>query len=190
MLRHDIRGGASLNAADIQCDAPRVIRQGLDLDREAGNTLAGGDNLSAVAGGFGDQYILGIRRLGLDQWPRARAADLLIGGVEESQRKGGPPAGLDERAIGSIGQIGAALHIVDARSVGAIPLNPKRKMCKRAFRVDGVEMTQRKNARPVTAPGRADRQVIAGFTATRDALDSRAGLAKASRYPVHQPINT
>jgi len=50
----------------------------LDEDLEAANALSPGDDLAAVARGFGDQDIFGLAALRFDQCARGGAADLLI----------------------------------------------------------------------------------------------------------------
>src|SRR3546814_15847002 len=53
---------------------------------EADVPLAGGGDLSAGAGGLGEQHVFRLPRLALDDRPAGRAADLLLGHVEEGHR--------------------------------------------------------------------------------------------------------
>ena len=58
-------------------------------------------------------------------------------------------ANLAKRAIG---QIGAALHVIDARAEGAIAFDPERQPLDEPHRMHGVEMAQHQNAGRVLAP--------------------------------------
>ena len=154
-LRDHVRLGAAFDDADIDGDAaleivhrfqrlddvakfangaaavlgPRagVRRHALDEDLETRDALAPGDDLAAVAGGLGHQHIFRLSSLLFDQRPRGRAADLFIGDVELGHAERGA------RAIGAklpecmIGEIGAALHVVDAGPIGAVALDPERQ---------------------------------------------------------------
>ena len=73
-----------------------------------------------------------------------------------------------ERAIS---QIGAALHVVDAGSVGDIALDAERQPLDETHRVHGVEMAEHQDARLVLPPGRAHDQVIAAAVLAGNALD-------------------
>jgi hypothetical protein len=52
-----------------------------------------------------------------------------------------------------IGEIGAALHVVDSRTEGAIALNPERQALDEPERMHGVEMAEHQNARRLLPPG-------------------------------------
>ena len=60
-----------------------------------------------------------------------------------------------------MGDIGAALHVVDAGAEGAVALDLERQAIDEAHRMDGVEMAQNQDARRVLSPGRTRHQVIA-----------------------------
>ena len=52
----------------------------------------------------------------------------------------------------AIGQIGAALHVVDARAERAVAFDPEWQPLDEPHRMHGVEMAQHQNARRVLAP--------------------------------------
>ena len=121
-------------------------------DLEPSDALAPGDDLAAVAGRLGHQHIFGLASLGLDQRARGRAADLLIGDVELGDAERRTLAAGAELPEGVIGEVGAALHVVDAGTEGAVALDPERQPFDEADRVDRIEMAQHQDARRVLAP--------------------------------------
>ena len=110
LFRNHVRPRAASDHADIDADAALQIvhrlqrlddvaefangaaavlrlragmrRHALDEHFEAGDALAPGDDLAAVACRLRHQHIFGLAPLGFDQRARGRAADLLIGDEE------------------------------------------------------------------------------------------------------------
>src|SRR4029077_2503562 len=106
---------------------PGMGGRALDENLEPTDALAPGDDLATVAGRLGHQHVFGLLPFGFDQRARGRAADLLVGNIElghAERRTGTHRAELSE---GVVGQMGAALHVVDAGAEGAVPLDPERK---------------------------------------------------------------
>ena len=127
-------------------------RDALDEDIEARDALASGDDLSAVAGRLGHQHVFRLASLGLDQRARGRAADLLVGNIElghAKRRTLAISAKLPERVIG---EVGAALHVVDAGTEGAVALDPERQALDESDGMDRIEMAQHQDSRRVLAP--------------------------------------
>src|SRR3546814_2870666 len=150
-------------------------RPALGLDLEMQHALARGDDLAALARRLGDQHVFVLLRLALDQLPRGRAADLLLGDVKEGDRQWRLLTLAHEVAIGVIGEIGAALHIVDAGAVDDVSFAPEGQLFgERAHRMDRVEVTDHENARTVAAPGGPRLQNVAEAVAAGRALDPRA----------------
>ena len=152
-------------------------RHALDEHLEARDALAPGDDLAAVARRLRHQHIFCLAPLGLDQRARGRAADLLVGDqkLRDAERR--------LRAIGAnlakrmIGQIRAALHVVDAGAERAIAVDLERQPLDESHRMHGVEMAQHQNARRVLAPGRPRHQMVAAAVASGDALDRDGQIA-------------
>src|SRR6185312_15037941 len=143
-LRDHVRLGAAADHADIDGDAALEVvhafqrlddiaefadraaavlgpgagmrRHALDEDLEARDALAPGDDLAAVAGRFGHQHIFGLAAFGLDQRPRGRAADLFVGNIKLRDPEWGALRRRANLPEGVIREIGAALHVVDARA--------------------------------------------------------------------------
>ena len=121
-------------------------------DLEAADAFAPGDDLATITGRFGHQHIFRLAALGLDQRPRSRAADLFIGGEELGDAERRTLAAHADLAERMVGQIGAALHVVDAGSEGAVTLDPERQALDEADRVHRIEMAQDQEARRVLSP--------------------------------------
>src|SRR6516164_277128 len=128
-------------------------RHALDEDLEPSDALAPRDDLAAIASWFRHQHISGPASLGLDQGARGRAADLLVGNIEVRHTERRIGAGRAELAESVIGEIGAALHVVDSRTESAVAVNPKRQALDEPERMHGVEMAQHQNARRLLSPG-------------------------------------
>ena len=127
-------------------------RHALDENIEARDALAPGDDLSAIAGGLGDQHVFGLASLGLDQRARCRAADLFIRNVklgDAERRTSGRGAKLPERMIG---EIGSALHVIDARAESAVAVDLERQPFDETHRVHGIEMAEHQDSRFILAP--------------------------------------
>ena len=127
-------------------------RDAFDENLKSGDALAPGDDLSAVAGGLGDQHVFGLSPLRLDQRARGRAADLLVGDVElghAERRARSVRAKLPERMVG---EIGAALHVIDARTEGTVAFYPERQALDESHRMHGVEMAEHEDSRRILAP--------------------------------------
>ena len=128
-------------------------RDAFDEYVEARDALASGDDFSAVAGRLGDQHVFRLASLRLDQRARRRAADLFIGDVKlgdvQAARARHSAAKLLERMVG---EIGAALHVVDAGAEGAVALDPERQTFDESQRMHGIEMAQHQDSRPLLAP--------------------------------------
>ena len=112
----------------------------LDENLEPTDALASGDDLAAVAGGLGHQHIFGLLPFGFDQRARGRAADLLVGNVELGHAERRTGAHRSKLPEGVVGQIGTALHVVDAGAEGAVSLDPERKALDEAHRMHGIEV--------------------------------------------------
>ena len=203
--RHDVDAGAAGDQPDIDGDATVIVghrfelenlaahlgdrvaavlvaRAGVRGDAEgfeivAGDTLAGCHDLAALARRLGHQHDLALPGQALDQRPRGRAADLLVAEEQVRHWKRRRLAALEEAAHGLEGDIGAALHVVDAGPERLVAGHPERHDRERALGVHGVEMTEDQDARPVVVPGRPHDQVIAIAVLARLAL--RRGAERA-----------
>ena len=51
-----------------------------------------------------------------------------------------------------VGEIGAALHVVDAGAEGAVALDPERQTLDETQGMHGIEMAENKDSRPILAP--------------------------------------
>jgi hypothetical protein len=124
----------------------------LDEDLKAPDALAPRHDLAAVARRFGNQNVFRLFPLGLDQRPRGRAAYFFIGDIELGDAERRP------RALGAslpkrmIGEIGAALHVVDARAESAVARNPERQALDEAKRMHRIEMAEHQDSRRVLPP--------------------------------------
>src|SRR5947209_9328386 len=98
-------------------------RHALDEDLEPRDPLASGDDLAAVAGGLRHQHISSPAPLGFDQRARGRAADLFVGDIKLRDAERRARAVRAQLVEGVIGEIGAALHVVDAGAERAVALD-------------------------------------------------------------------
>ena len=89
----------------------------------------------------------------------------------------------------AVGQISAALHVIDAGAERAVAVDPERQPLDESERVHGVEMAQHQNAGRVLAPGRARHQMVAAAVAARDALDRDGQVAIAVRDHVGELVD-
>ena len=119
---------------------------------ETCDTLAAGDDLAAVACGLGHQYVFCLVPLRLDQRARGRAADLFVGNIELGHAERRSCVLRAKLAKGVIGEIGAALHVVDAGAERAVALDPERQPLDESDRVHGIEVAQHQDARRVLPP--------------------------------------
>ena len=127
-------------------------RDAFDKNLEARDALAPGDDFSAVARRLSDQHILCFAALSFDQRARRRAADLFVRNIKlghTERRTLGARAKLPERMIS---QVGAALHVVDAGTEGAVALDPERQTVDESQRMNRIEMAEDKDSRLVLAP--------------------------------------
>ena len=69
------------------------------------------------------------------------------------------------------GKIGTALHVVDARTKSAIPLDLERQPRDKSHRMHRIVVAQHQDARRVLAPGGAHREVVAAAVASGHAFD-------------------
>ena len=139
-------------AATILGTRSGVGGHAFDENLETRDALAPGDDFPAVSGRLGDQHIFCLASLRLDQRARCRAADLLIRDVElgyAERRACRIGANLAERVIG---EIGAALHVVDAGAEGAVALDPERQPLDESQGMHGIEMAQHQDSRCVLSP--------------------------------------
>src|SRR5712691_1166430 len=169
-------------AAGMGRDAP-------DEYLDAPDTLSSGHDLAAVAGRLCHKDIFGLESFGLDQRARCRASDLFLGNVQlrDAERRAfGACAELPE---GVVGEIGPALHVVDARAEGAVALDPERQAVDEAERVYRIEMAQHQDARRILTPGRSRHQMIAAAVLSRDAFDGRRQFAVAVGDERRQPVD-
>ena len=124
----------------------------LDENLKAPDALASRHDLAAVARRFGDQHIFRLPPLALDQRTRRRTADLFIGDIElgdAERRRCAVGAHLPKRMIG---EIGATLHVVDARAEHAVAVDPERQALDESKRMHCVEMAQHQDPRCVLPP--------------------------------------
>src|SRR6185437_7291549 len=112
-------------AAAVFGSGARMRWRALDEDFEPPDAFASGDDLAAVAGGFGHQHIFRLLSLRLDQRTRRRAADLLVGGKDMGDAKRRLAVRRTELPECVVGDIGAALHVIDAGTKGAIAVDPE-----------------------------------------------------------------
>ena len=124
----------------------------LDENLEAPDALAPGDDFAAVARRLGDQHIFRLASLGLDQRTRRRAADLLVGDIELGDAERRPRAIRADLPKRMIGEIGAALHVVDAGAEGAVALDAERQPLDESHRMHRIEMAQHQDSRRVLPP--------------------------------------
>src|SRR4051812_16675971 len=96
----------------------------LDLDLEASDALARRDATPAVTRGLGHERDRGLPAMCLDEVAARRRADLLVGREQEDERTRRSPA-LRRSHEGPEGQIGAALHVVDAWAVELVAFAPE-----------------------------------------------------------------
>jgi hypothetical protein len=143
----------------------------LDEDLEASDALAAGHDLAAVARGLGHQHIFRPLALSLNQGTRGRAADLFVRDIELRDAERRPAAVGAELPEGMMGEIGAALHVVDPRTEGRVALDLERQAVDEAHRMHGVEMAENQNTRRVLSPGRARDQMIAAAVPAGDTFD-------------------
>src|SRR5438093_2959461 len=115
-------------------------RHDLDEIVEAPYALAPLHDLAAVARRFGDQHVFRLASLGLDQRARGWAADLLIGYIELGDAERQPRALSASLPKRMIGEIGTALHVVDARAERAVARDPERQALDESKRMHRIEM--------------------------------------------------
>ncbi len=164
-------------------------RHALDEDFEACHALASRDDLAAVARRLRHQHVLGFTPFRLDQRARGRAADLLVRHIELGDAERRLCAKRTNLTKCMVGKIGATLHVVDARTVGAIAVDPERQPLDEAERMHCVVMAQHQNARCVLAPCRARDEMIAAAVAACDALDMRRHAVIALGYEFAEPVD-
>ena len=85
-------------------------------------------------------------------------------------------AKLPERVVG---EIGAALHVVDAGAEGAVALDPERQALDESHRMHRIEMAEHQDSGRVLAPRRPRHQMVAAAGMSRDALDRGRQIAIA-----------
>ncbi len=138
------------------------------LENEIRDAFAGGFDGAPAGGRLQDQHGDGLARRFLDQRPRARTADLLIGGRQYHDRPFGP------RILeGKGGLNDAGLHVVAPRAGDAIAVDPVGQPRQRAFRPHRVVMTQQHDR--LSAVAKPDLQVVAGIgSPMSDGGDARA----------------
>ena len=93
-----------------------------------------------------------LRPSALDQRPRRRAADFLIGDIElgyAERRSRAVSANLPKRMVG---EIGPALHVVDAGAERAVAFDLERQPLDESHRMHGIEMAQHQDSRRVLPP--------------------------------------
>jgi hypothetical protein len=127
-------------------------RHALDEHLEAGDALAPGDDLAAVARRLGHQHIFCPAALGFDQRPRRRAADFLIGDIELGYAKRRSCAIRANLAKRMIGEVSSALHVIDAGPECAVAIDLERQPRDESHRMHGVEMAQHQDSRRVLPP--------------------------------------
>ena len=148
--------------------------------REAGAALAGGHDLAARARWLGDQYKLRAPRFAHDVFARSVAAHLLVADHQMPHRQVRLQAFARNLTQGGQRQIGAALHVLGARPVGAVALDAERQRAgQRADWMHGINVAQ--NQHPLalgglwrTVPVVDGQQVVAEPVATGNALHPHA----------------
>src|SRR5439155_20531140 len=187
LFRNDVRSGAAPDNADIDGHAALQVVHGFerlndigeladrtaavlgpragvgghafDQDLEARDALAPGDDFSAVAGGLGDQHIFRLASLCLDQRARGRAADLLVGDVKLGYAKRRTLRRRTKLRERMVSEIGAALHIVNARTEGAVALDSERQALDESQGMNRIEVAQHQDSRRILAPRRTRQDV-------------------------------
>ena len=81
-----------------------------------------------------------------------------------------------------IGQISAALHVVDARTEGAVSLYPERQALDKSDRVHRIEMTENKNPGRILPPSRTRQEMIATSGMSSQPLNRHRQIAIAVRH--------
>src|SRR5262249_61402798 len=94
---------------------------------EPADSFAPGDDLPAITSRFGHQDEFGLCAFGLDQRPRCRAADLLVRDIELGHAQGRTRAAGTKLAEGVVGEKGAAFHIGNSGTKGAVALDTERQ---------------------------------------------------------------
>ena len=164
-------------------------RPALDMHLEAADALAAGHDLAAVAGGLGDEREGGVAGEVLDHRPRRRAADLLVGRHQVDERPPGA-AGAGDRLEGLERQIRPALHVVAARAIEPVALEPHRQIViGGAERVHGVEMRHDEHGGLARLRPRPQHQHVAEPGPARDALDRDRRVRDLGRDEVHHPVD-
>ena len=153
------------------------------------DALAPGHDLAAVARRLRDQHIFRLPSLALDQRTRGRAADFLVGDIElgdAERRRRGFGANLPKRMIG---EIGAALHVVDAGAESTVTRDLERQPLDESKRMHRIEMAQHQDSRCVLPPCRARHQMIAAAGMSGDPLHGGGQAAIAFSDDVNQLVD-
>src|SRR5260221_1145824 len=85
-----------------------------------------------------------------------------------------------------VGEIGAALHVVDAGAESAVALDPKRQTFDKPQGMHGVEMAQHQDSGLLLAPRRTRHEMIAAAGVPCDALDGGGANAECAFVPSSQ----
>ncbi|MEY9135549.1 hypothetical protein ABIE79_007016 [Bradyrhizobium diazoefficiens] len=94
-----------------------------------------------------------------------------------------------QRAKRVMGDVGAALHVVDAGTERAVAFDLERQALDESQGMNGIEVAQHQDAGPVLAPGRACQQMIAAAVDAGDALERDRQIAIMIRDQRHQPVD-
>jgi hypothetical protein len=74
-------------------------------------------------------------------------------------------------AKGVIGDVGAALHVVDAGTERAVAFDLERQTFDEAHRMNGIEMAEHQDTGSVLPPGRTHHEMIAAAIDAGDAFE-------------------
>ena len=167
---------------------PRVRRAPLDLQGEVADALARRLQPAARQGRLHHEHVGARPRLFLDQGARGRAADLLVGREQHDDRPRRPRRERTQGAEGVFHQHEAALHVIDARPVGASALDAERHLRQRADLPDRVVVAedQRRRSR-VGRVAQAHPQVIAAGRIGQ-ALDVQPDRREPPGEPARQRV--
>ena len=157
---------------------------------EVAGAFARGHHLAAVARGLGHEHVLVLAGEALDVLAGSVAPDFLLGHIEEGNRQRGGPARAHEVPQGMEGDVGTALHVVDAGSVDDVAVARHRTQAlESAHRMHGVRVREDQDAGTRVGLGAPRDQDVPVAVAAGNALDAGSDAAQILLHPVHHPVD-
>lgn len=185
LARHGADRGAPL--------ARRRARMARPADRlqvEPGDGVAARHHPVAGLAGLRHEHVGMPRRLGLDQVAGGGAADLLVAGEQHRHRQGRLRSGGDQGAQRGDRDDVAALHVEDARPVGAVALHPPGQARECAHGMDRIQMAEDEDALLVALRMREARpHAIAEAHPAGDRLHLRADQREVAGGQRHHAVD-